>query len=346
MVLEDENKIIQKKIGREVVKNAPAVSVIIPAYNVAKFIEETLSTVFAQTFCDFEIILVNDGSPDTEDLEQRLDPFFQKIVYIKQKNGGVASARNTAINYARGVFLAFLDGDDLWLSEYLESQINYIKQSNYQMVYCNALMFNEKYWSKKTYMESSPSKGEVTTKSLILGNCNVITSGTVVKKEKIVGQQGFDENPSIAGFEDFDLWFRLAKQGCRIGYQKKVLLKYRVTNTGLSGGNVKRAERSVRAMNYIKEKNKLTESELSAWSYQLKSSLAELEIEKGKYHLVKKDFVKAIYHLTEANSFYHKRKLLWLIRFLKLTPDLVFNAYKNLRSDEFNFVSSSIQIKD
>lgn len=51
------------------------------------------------------------------------------------------------------------------------------------MVYCNALMFNEKYWSKKTYMESSPSKGEVTTKSLILGNCNVITSGTVVKRE-------------------------------------------------------------------------------------------------------------------------------------------------------------------
>lgn len=165
-------------------------------------------------------------------------------------------------------------------------------------------------------------------------------------KGKIVDQQGFDENPSIAGFEDFDLWFRLAKQGCRIGYQKKVLLKYRVTNTGLSGGNVKRAERSVRAMNYIKEKNKLTESELSAWSYQLKSSLAELEIEKGKYHLVKKDFVQAIYHLTEANSFYHKRKLQWLIRFLKLTPDLVFNAYKNLRSDEFNFVSSSIQIKD
>src|SRR5262249_33833638 len=79
----------------------PMVSVIIPAYNAAPFITETLASVFAQTFKHFEVILINDGSPDTEDLEQAIRPYQDRIVYLKQVNLGPSAARNAGIRRAR-----------------------------------------------------------------------------------------------------------------------------------------------------------------------------------------------------------------------------------------------------
>src|SRR5215470_9782415 len=76
---------------------SPAVSVIVPAYNTARFITETLQSVFAQTFRDYEVIVVNDGSPDTEDLKRVIASWCDRITYIEQENRGLAGARNTGI---------------------------------------------------------------------------------------------------------------------------------------------------------------------------------------------------------------------------------------------------------
>src|ERR1044071_9453875 len=102
---------------------SPLVSVIVPAYDVAEFIAEALDSVLAQTFDDYEIIVINDGSPDTKDLERALAPYLSRIVYIKQENRGVSAARNTGIKAARGSLIAFLDADDTWLPNYLEVQV-------------------------------------------------------------------------------------------------------------------------------------------------------------------------------------------------------------------------------
>src|ERR1043166_10231639 len=83
------------------------VSVIIPAYNAAGYIGETLDSVYAQTLTDFEVIVVNDGSPDTEDLEQALARFPSSLRYLKQENSGAAAARNTGIRAAQGEVVAF-----------------------------------------------------------------------------------------------------------------------------------------------------------------------------------------------------------------------------------------------
>ena len=93
--------------------STPAVSVVIPAFRVAGYIAETLDSVLAQTCQDFEILVVNDGSPDTEALRAALAPYRERILYIEQPQGGPSKARNTAIAAARGDLLAFLDGDDL-----------------------------------------------------------------------------------------------------------------------------------------------------------------------------------------------------------------------------------------
>ncbi len=337
-----ENRVLEKRAGKSVLSETPQVSVIIPCYNNANLIVETLQTVFTQTFQSFEVILINDGSPDTEELEKNLAPYFEKIIYIKQQNKGASAARNTGIYFSRAKFLAFLDGDDLWLPEYLETQMKFIAESGFQMVYCDALLFGQKPLSGRNYMETAPSRGEVSATSLILTECNVITSGTVVEREQVLMRQGFDESAEALRVEDFDLWIGLAKRGCRIGYQYKVLLKYRVGFTGLSGGNVSRAERSVQALGLIKEKHQFTENEFAAWNLQLKRATAQLELEKGKFYLVKENFEQSIFHLSEANKFLQKKKLLFLIWLIKNKPYLVIKIYKMLRAEEFNFVQSAL----
>src|SRR5260221_12867397 len=87
------------------VRAAPSVSVIIPAYNVAAFISETLESVFTQTFTDFEVIVINDGSPDAEELERELARFIDRINYLKQGNRGASVARNAGVRAAQGEFV-------------------------------------------------------------------------------------------------------------------------------------------------------------------------------------------------------------------------------------------------
>jgi GT2 family glycosyltransferase len=94
--------------------DAPLVSVIIPAHNVSEFIGDTVRSVFAQQFRRFEVIVVDDGSTDALALDAALAPFREHIVVLTQRNEGPSAARNAGIAHARGEYVAFLDGDDLW----------------------------------------------------------------------------------------------------------------------------------------------------------------------------------------------------------------------------------------
>lgn len=335
-----ENRIIEKRIGKFVEPTTPQVSVVIPCYNNSALIAETLQTVFAQTYTDYEIVLVNDGSPDTEKLETNIERFLDKIVYIKQKNTGVAGARNIGIYYSRGNYIAFLDGDDLWLPTYLESQMKFLLKNAWQMIYCDAWLIGGKAWEGKTYMGDATSNGSVSVKSLISAECNVITSGTIVKKSNIEESNGFDENREISGFEDYDLWLRLARQGCRIGYQREVLLKYRVSITGLSGSNISRAERVVQSLNYIRQKIQLSDDEILVWKECLVNAQAQLELEKGKLYLTKEEFKEALYHLSKANKTFHRKKIsvaMWLIKY---QPHLAKKLFKSFRTNDFDFITA------
>src|ERR1700745_3077470 len=97
-----------------VLPDSPRVSVVIPAYQVAPYIAETLESVFAQTFTDYEVIVVNDGSPDTDELHHAIQPYRERLSYVTRQNGGCSAARNSGLRVARGELVAFLDADDLW----------------------------------------------------------------------------------------------------------------------------------------------------------------------------------------------------------------------------------------
>lgn len=152
----------------------PLVSVIVPAYDVTDFICEALDSALAQTFTEYEIIVVNDGCPDTEALERALAPYISRIIYLKQENRGVGAARNTGIKAARGSLLAFLDADDTWLPNYLEIQVARIQADpTIDVLYPNVVMFEGSSETGEEFMTICPSNGDVTFERLVSQECNV-----------------------------------------------------------------------------------------------------------------------------------------------------------------------------
>lgn len=324
------------RVGRQVV-TTPRVSVIIPAFDIAPFVKETLESVFAQTYNNFEVILVNDGSKDTKELEAALAPYFERIVYAEQENLGASQARNTAICLSKGEYLAFLDGDDIWLPDFLLSQVEFLEKNNLDMVYCDAGLFGEPLFEGERYTRTSPSRGAVTTESLIAAECNVITSGTMLKKDWVVRLNMFDT--TLPRMQDFDLWYRMAKNGAVIGYQTDVLVKYRVRSNSLSGTNVERSQRNIRALNVINDKYGLNETERRIWDKMMLVYEAEYELEQGKFSLTRGDFAEAQAHIAKANRYFRKPKLFLLMILLKIAPNLALKLFKKFRPAEYSFIA-------
>lgn len=327
---------LQKFIGAKVVVSAPRISVITPAYNISEFVVETLESVFAQTFQDFEIVLINDGSPDTEKFEKVLEPFLDRIVYLKVENIGAGAARNIAIENARGEFLAFLDGDDIWFPEFLASQIEFLEKKSLDMVYCDAEFFGDLASEGKTYMETTASNGEVTFESVLDLQCNVITSGTVARKKKVV-EAGMFEWEKVRA-HDFHLWLRMLKNGAKISYQRKVLLKYRVHLESLSGNSLQRVQREIDVYDRVLRKIELTESEKKIVQNQLERLKSELELERGKAFLLNKDYVSAEKSFSKANEYKKSFRLKLVVLLTRIAPQLLIKVYRFRRSDEIGFI--------
>lgn len=301
---------------------SPLVSVIIPAYNAAGFIGETLTSVFSQTYSNYEVIVVNDGSPDAEQLEKVLAPFRDRLTYLEQENKGPSAARNNAIGKARGEFVAFLDSDDSWLPDYLEEQIKLIRsEPGFDMVYSDALLFGDSSLSGRSFMECAPSTGPVTFESLLLYQTSVITSGTVVRRQAVIDAGLFDER--FIRCEDFDLWIRLAHRGARIGFQEQVLARHRTHDASLAANEIAMIESQVEVLKKAKQTLALSEAEHKLIDRQLENCAAQIERERGKQYLANRDYDRAAASFTRANTFYKSRKLQLVIWGLRSTPGIV-----------------------
>ena len=135
---------------------APRISVIIPTYRHGDTVLETLDSVFAQTFTDYEVIVVNDGSPD--DTAERLRPLAEtgRIRYFEQPNGGQANARNRGLAEARGEFIAYLDDDDLWPPDKLEWQLDSLEERR-----CDVVVGNVSYFGGVDFIPVWTEAGEI-----------------------------------------------------------------------------------------------------------------------------------------------------------------------------------------
>lgn len=189
----------------------PTVSVIIPTYNRAHLVGRAIQSVLNQTYQDFEIIVIDDGSTDnTEDIIREFQKTDKRIKYIKhEKNKGGSAARNTGIKAARGEYIAFQDSDDEWLPEKLEKQMRVFENAHPEVgvVYTGFLRIEN---DKENYIPSSwviKKEGNIHNE-LLKGNF-VTTQSIVARKECFEKAGIFDE--SLPRLQDWELVIRLSK---------------------------------------------------------------------------------------------------------------------------------------
>lgn len=312
-----------------VAETNPTVSVIIPAYKVARFIRETLDSVFAQSFTDYEVIVINDESPDTPELEAVLQDYGSKVVYLKQSNQGAGAARNYGLRVARGEYVAFLDGDDLWLPEFLMEQLRLIRSDQgYDMVYADSINFGEN-WAPDagTNMALNPSHGEVTFRKLLCGECNVFTSTVLARREPIIRIGCFDER--FRNSQDFDLWLRLAKDAkARITYQRKVLGRRRIYRGSLASDPLRSFAGELAVLDSMRGRNDLSAADREALENTVRKRQATVEVLKGKQELTVGDFKKAAESFAEANKHWPSRKLDMVLICMRFAPRVLQRVYQ------------------
>jgi glycosyltransferase involved in cell wall biosynthesis len=182
----------------------PLVSVIIPTCNRGWVVRDAIDSVLGQTFADFELIVVDDGS--TDETSQILEAYAGRLRVIRQANQGVSAARNRGIDIASGSLIALLDSDDIWLPEKLDVQVAFFKNNTAALI-CQT----EEIWIRNG-LRVNPGKrhrkpsGMIFERSLEL--CLVSPSAVMVRRELFEEVGRFDE--SLPACEDYDLWLRVA----------------------------------------------------------------------------------------------------------------------------------------
>lgn len=307
----------------------PKVSVIMPSYNTANLIAEALDSAFAQSYRDFEVIVINDGSPDTPELERTLEPYGERIVYLKQENRRACGARNNGISHAKGEYLAFLDSDDSWAPGYLQAQIEHLEaDSSLDMVYCDCMIYGDGPQSGETFMQGCPSVGPVTFESVLAERSQIPISGTVVRRKAVIDAGGFDERLPMC--DDYEMWLRLAFGGARISYHSDVLSRIRIGRpNGLSSSKSKMIAAFVRILLNARAEWKLSAEQRALLDEKLSHEQALLALELGKELLRKGDFGEARIQLEKANSHLGRGKLRLTLFGLRFAPALTALTVRN-----------------
>lgn len=204
--------------------NNPLVSIIVPCYNQAQYLPETLDSVLAQTYPYWECIIVNDGSPDnTEEIAKHYCDKDIRFKYVYKENGGLSSARNVGIKNSLGEFILPLDSDDLIGNYYLEEAIRVFEQEpKTKLVYCKAELFGElngewklAYYDYKTLLYD-----------------NVIFCSSIFKRIDYNVTKGYDENLK-SGLEDWDFYIKLLDEESIVYKLPKALFFYRIRNNSM-----------------------------------------------------------------------------------------------------------------
>ena len=221
----------------------PRVSVVIPTYNHARFIGHALASVCAQTFTDWEAIVVNNFSTDdTESVVASVaDPRIRLVNFAN--HGVIAASRNYGMAMAWGELVAFLDSDDCWYPQKLEHCLQMIA-SGYDLVCHGEVWVSERDGVRRLREVSYGPEARASFESLLFeGNC-ISTSAVVARRQYLEAVGGFDESEALNTAEDYHLWLKLARAGAKIGFVREMLGEFRIH----AGNNSKAALRNMRAV--------------------------------------------------------------------------------------------------
>jgi len=227
---------------------APLVSVVMPAYNSARYIAEAIDSALQQDYPALEIIVVDDGS--TDDTVNIVARYGDKIRLLSQKNQGSAAARNLGIRQARGKYIAFLDADDAWWRHKIRHQVEALAAGGYKMAYSRFIWWHPNEQGQHTQPQTEfdqPANRNLSSAAIVTGwpyaelllDCIVWTSTVIVEKSELEKAGLFDE--SLRKGQDYDLWLKLARQIEMVGLEKPTAL-YRIHPASITS--------SVKEINY------------------------------------------------------------------------------------------------
>lgn len=266
------------------------VSVIIPTYNFAKYVCEAVDSVLKQTYKNFELILVDDGS--TDNTLERLKQYGNRISYLYQENKGLASARNKGIKASCGIYIAFLDADDIWLPKKIERQIEILeKDQTVSIVGCGCYFVDDDGIIIGKKFGNTETSRNILLQDLMIRN--VMTgsgSGVIVKKDCFDKVGFFDE--SLKSTEDRDMWARIIKY-YNAAFVHEPLIKIRLRRNSLST-NVKQMKLSQRKfiLKHFNDMNKKTK--VKAYSYVYLCAANEYYSVSNKWHAAMNAFMAII----------------------------------------------------
>lgn len=291
----------------------PLVSVIIPTYNRKDYLELTIKSILNQTFENFEIIVVDDGSPnDDNDI---LCKTFSKVRYIKIDNfGGPARPRNVGIRESKGKYIAFVDDDDLWLPLKLEKQVKVLEENqNFGLVHncCEVIDKNGKLKNEIVGRTKSPETKHGDVSLGMIGSWTIMMPTPLVRKE-VIDKTGFFNEEMTPATEDVEYWSRCSFE-TEFYYIDEPLVQYRMHSNNLSGTK----ERFRRLPYYLKE---------------------VIVHQKNKKRISKSDYHKLLQKMCVNQINYIKDHYKLTISILFEIDKFWFLRFKNLKSLFYNLI--------
>jgi len=206
----------------------PEVSVVIPAYNAARYLPQAVDSALQQTFREIEVLVVDDGS--TDDTPARLAAYGERIRVLRQVNAGVARARNAGSAAAQGRYVAFLDADDIWQTEKIQKQLEALAETPGHRA-CYTAFSSVSFDLTPLGVSRSARQGSLLQDLLCLGNVVGTPSTVVCERDLLVEVGGFDPDLSLGA--DWDLWLRLASR-TTFAYVDEPLVRYRIHEANMS----------------------------------------------------------------------------------------------------------------
>lgn len=226
------------------VPNNPLVSIITPTYNRADFIEQAVNSVLAQTYANFELLIVDDGS--TDNTRNLLEPALadSRVRYFSQENQGQSIARNLALSKAKGDFVCFLDSDNYWPAEKLEQQVGLFREHpDCDVIYGDIIVIDEK--DREVSRKNMTRYSGHIAKYMIRDNC--VSMNTAMARRRC-----FDKLGAMSGTrrvaDDYDLWLRFSAR-FRFFYVPEFFAYYRVMDDQISSDKTRRFDSNWQIIN-------------------------------------------------------------------------------------------------
>ena len=301
-------------------RSGPLVSVIIPAFRCAQYVAQAVESVLSQSFSNHEVLVINDGSPDTPLLEQALAPYQHRIRYIKQATSGPAGARNTGIRRAEGKYLAFLDSDDYWSADHLWQQLALLEQDpTLDLVYCDYMLIKDERQFARAF-DLQPQSAAVNFEALLVEDCAIGMSTVVGSREAILRAGLFDQ--SLLRCEDFEMWLRMSLTGARMAYHPGVQVFHRINEAGLSADKWSMKKDRIRVYEKMAANFSISERQRGIVRELIARTEADCHVDELKRALEKGDYAEAFAAARRASAAGRNWKVKASLLGLRVMPGL------------------------